>query len=152
MKRIKADIIIFVFLCLVSVFLYIETLDFPAGAETFPKVMLVIIFGLSAYQIIASALRKQLLKTNEQVGKEKQVDKKEIYNPYLIFVFSVIYALLITRLGFFTSTVVFIIGSTWYLGTRNLKTFVISTLGITVFIYFLFIMQLHVPLPKGILF
>ncbi len=152
MRKLKPDIIIFFFLCLISIFLYSKTLEFPDGAEIFPQVMIIFIFLISAYQILASFLRKQAFKTDEQVAKEKQIDKKELYNPYLIFIFSVIYALLIKTIGFFTATVIFVAGSAFYLGTRNIKSIVISAFGISIFIYFLFVTQLHVPLPKGILF
>lgn len=153
MRRLKADIIILCILCLVSIFLYYKSLSFPKGAETFPQVLVVIVLVLSVYQIAASFIKKEAFQQQkEQKDKSQHTNWVREYSPYIIFMFTVIYAILITRLGFFVSTFIFICSAMWFLGARRVTAYVFSTLGISLFIYFLFVMQLKVPLPKGILF
>ncbi|WP_051534219.1 tripartite tricarboxylate transporter TctB family protein [Desulfitibacter alkalitolerans] len=153
MRRLKADIILLCILCLVSIFLYYKSLNFPKGADTFPQVLIIIVLILSVYQIAASFIKKEAFQPQrEKQEKSLQISWNQKYSSYIIFIFSVAYAVLITRLGFFISTAIFISTAMWFLGARKLTAYVFSTLGISLFIYFLFVMQLKVPLPKGILF
>ncbi|HHY59001.1 MAG TPA: tripartite tricarboxylate transporter TctB family protein [Clostridia bacterium] len=147
MKNVKPDMIFLLLLMLISVPLYMQSRQFPMGADVFPKLLLVVILILSVYEFV------RLLGSKEQ--DQEQAARKgwqEKYNPVVVFAFCVIYAVCIKIIGFFTSTVVFVAATMWYLGVREIKTYVISIAGIGLFIYLLFVMQLKVPLPKGLLF
>ncbi|HHX50147.1 MAG TPA: tripartite tricarboxylate transporter TctB family protein [Clostridia bacterium] len=154
MKRLKSDVILLIGLCLVSIFLYYKSLAFPKGAEIYPRVLIVLILVLSIGQIIFSLLKERTVDEDSPDGEEEKQEKDfgQKYNPYLIFLFSIGYAILIKIMGFFVATAIFSAVSMWFLGLRKITTFVLSIGGISVFIYILFVLQLKVPLPKGILF
>lgn len=147
MKRLKADIIFTIALMLIAISLYLESSKFPKGADVFPKLMAGVILILSAYEILKYFIFNK--QENEKAGEK---DWQEKYNPYIIFIFCIALALLVKFLGFFSAITVFTAWTLWYLGIRKIKSFVFSIVGINIFIYLLFVMQLQVPLPRGILF
>ncbi|MEL7566886.1 MAG: tripartite tricarboxylate transporter TctB family protein [Dehalobacterium sp.] len=148
MKRLRADIIFTIVLMLTAILLYLESNKFPKGADVFPKLMVGVILVLSVYEIIKHFASNK----REEVGESGKKDWQEKYSPLIIFIFCIVLALLIKFLGFFTSITLFMAWTLWYLGMRKITSYIFSILGINLFIYFLFVMQLQVPLPRGILF
>ncbi len=68
-----------------------------------------------------------------------------------LFALLVIYAIILTRLGFFSSSALFIPAAALLLGYRN-PIFIILTTALTLtFLYLVFVLLLGVPLPEGIL-
>lgn len=147
MKKLKADIIFTIVLIIMALPLYLESNKFPTGGDVFPKLMVGVILVLSVYEII-----KYFMSNKQEAEESGEKDWREKYNPFIIFVFSIILALLIKFLGFFTAITLFTACTMWYLGIRKINSYIFSIIGINLFIYFLFVMQLQVPLPKGILF
>jgi len=147
MKKLRADIIFIIALIVLAIPLYLESSKFPTGGDVFPKLMIGVILVLSAYELI-----KYFMSNKETDDSSTEKDWQAKYNPYIIFIFCIILALLIKFIGFFTSITIFLIWTMWYLGIRKIKLFIFSVIGVNFFIYLLFVMQLQVPLPKGILF
>ena len=79
------------------------------------------------------------------------VTAKEMINPMIAFVMILVYTLLIPRIGFFVTSTVFMLIMMVWMGYRKILPMVLTTAGMMGFIYFLFVYQLHVPLPSGIL-
>ena len=71
--------------------------------------------------------------------------------PLLGYALIVVYILLIDVLGFFVSTTIFMVGYMLFLKMRKPLTLMLVTLGVDVFVYFLFVMQLKLNLPSGLL-
>lgn len=68
-----------------------------------------------------------------------------------MFAATILYLLLINALGFFFSSFLFMIGMVTILGFRSLMAIFAPALILLVFLYFLFVLQLRVSLPKGVL-
>jgi uncharacterized membrane protein YGL010W len=70
--------------------------------------------------------------------------------PYLIVLFSVIYVYLILFLGFFTSTALYFIFTSFFLGVRNYKSLFLTLIILIPLMYGFFVIFLKTNLPKGI--
>ena len=79
------------------------------------------------------------------------VTVKEMINPFIAYVMIAAYALLIPRVGFFVTSAVFMLIMMVWMGYRKVVPMVLTTGIMLGFIYFLFVVQLNVPLPSGIL-
>lgn len=73
-------------------------------------------------------------------------------SPMMALVLIAAYALLLDKIGFFVSSAVFMVGMMLFLGYRRVLNMAITIVGMLGFIYLLFVYQLHVALPAGILF
>lgn len=132
----------FIFIVL-SLGLYRVTMEFPRGANIFPQLALGSIIFLSIIMGILDLKKKRQTSKPQNSGW---------WRPYIIFALTTLYIVSITYLGFFVSTSIFVIIIMFYLGLRNLSSYVVTLTVIMVFYYLLFIKLLHVPLPQGLIF
>ena len=87
-------------------------------------------------------------------NKETYTSKKKIainFRPSIILLISFIYVLSILFLGFFVSTIIFFIISSYYLGVKNLKQIFFTLIILIPFMYIFFSLFLKTNLPKGFL-
>ncbi|HBW38032.1 tripartite tricarboxylate transporter TctB family protein [Desulfosporosinus sp. BICA1-9] len=147
MSQRTVDRIIVLFLLVMSISLYVIAEGFPSGADTFPKVMLSFIFIFSLI-LLWTTFRSKKIETSNEV----KIDFRKAGRPYLTLIFCVIYVFGVQYLGFFVSTAIFGALFMMYLGVKNYLTILISLASLLSVVYLLFVLQLRVPLPKGILF
>jgi len=79
------------------------------------------------------------------------VHAKEMVNPMIAFLMILVYTLLIPRVGFFITSAIFMLIMMVWMGYRKIVPMLLTTAIMLGFIYFLFVIQLSVPLPSGIL-
>jgi hypothetical protein len=87
-------------------------------------------------------------------NKENYKLKKSIninFRPYIILIISFFYVLSILVLGFFVSTIIFFILSSYYLGVKNFKHIFLTLIILIPFMYIFFSLFLKTNLPKGFL-
>lgn len=70
----------------------------------------------------------------------------------IIFVIMIAYAVLLHFFGFIPATLVFVAATMLAMGERRPMWILLTTLGITGFIYVLFALVMNVVLPQGVLF
>ena len=98
-----------------------------------------------------------LLSVNSVINRDKPahdcgvVTVKEMIDPMIAFVMILAYTLLIPRVGFFTTSTVFMLIMMVWMGYRKPIPMILTTAGMMGFIWYLFVFSLNVPLPKGIL-
>ena len=71
--------------------------------------------------------------------------------PFIILLISFVYVLSILVLGFFVSTIIFFILSSYYLGVKNFKHIFFTLILLIPFMYFFFSLFLRTNLPRGFL-
>ncbi|MDK2784689.1 MAG: putative tricarboxylic transport rane protein [Bacillota bacterium] len=146
----QSDRIIAVIIVAFSLWLYGVADEFPKGTDTFPKLLLVTLIFLATL-LFAQSLRRQ--RESVHAGeKSEKVSARNFVPPAITFLGCVAFVALVPVLGYFTSGVLFSAAMMFYLGARRMRTFLISIAGVMLFIYILFIMQLRVPVPHGLLF
>lgn len=109
----------------------------PDGAKAYPLFLLVCSYVVSIVLFI------QPQKQEEKIGKE---------NALRIALFAVmigISLLLLTRIGYILSTLIFLYAGLWYLKLKKGMLFFVFPLVLTLSMYFLFTRGLSVILPEG---
>jgi len=127
--RISAFIFLLIFLIYsylageIRVFAFDENADF--NARTFPK--------LISYLGIIVSLLTLVLSKNE----EENMSQYEWISVIILFALVFSYGLLIKTIGFFVSTNLFLIVSYLYLGVRNFKVIILSSLPVVAGLQFM---------------
>ena len=127
--RISAFIFLLIFLIYsylageIRVFAFDENADF--NARTFPK--------LISYLGIIVSLLTLVLSKNE----EENMSQYEWISVIILFALVFSYGLLIKTIGFFVSTNLFLIVSYLYLGVRNYKVIILSSLPVVAGLQFM---------------
>ena len=152
-KYVDADVIVSIFLILVSVYVFVDARSFPADSGLGPMICSVLLVIGSLFVLHAGLKKTRDFRKNAtaEMVEKKRTEVKDLGVSLVSLAFCVGYLLLIPRLGFFASTTIFMISFMLYLNVRNYALILIITLGINAILYFLFITQLNVRLPKGIL-
>ena len=154
MKRyIDRDIWAGGFLTLLAAYVLITASSFKGESKVFPLFVAALLLVASVVVVYGGVKKTQKIRGSadpelEQTMKE---DAAERQMALVSFLFCVGYVLLIVPLGFFLSTTVFLVTYMLYLGVRKWKTIVAVALCTDIVLYFLFVSQMRVMLPKGIL-
>jgi hypothetical protein len=150
-KQIHHDVYIGLSMIFLALVAFIKALSMPEDAAQFPKLMAVILIIFSIW-IVYVGIKKTRLIESGKVKKEDIITFEKTKMPLISFIIVVIYTMLINILGFFVSTTLFVAAFMYFYKIRDFKRIIITLLGLNAFIYFLFVIQLKVPLPKGIIF
>lgn len=117
--------------------------DFPDGGDLFPRVISAVILLFSAGLLFLGGRKAASGK-----GEAKPPEGKS----YLTMVLTVLYVAGISLLGFFVSTVFFLLILMYALGIRRLGSYATVLASVVVLYYLVFVRVLHVQFPQGILF
>ena len=143
-----SDIFIGIFIIIISAGILVMSKDLPADSAIFPRLVVGIMIFLSVLMIISSIRVGKHEDTNTE-STEKKIDYKDILKAILLIL---TYIILITKLGFFTSTTLFIASFMICFGERSVKKILSAVVILNFFIYLIFVTQLNVPLPQGLIF
>lgn len=158
------EIVIGIFLILLSALIYFNSGDFPQLNEThldpgsYPKLIAVLMFSLSLILVIKQTVI--LVRTKEVGFKNSFKDfLQKQWHEYRLVIFSFIvlalYIFSINLLGFIVTTITFIILSGLLIGPlkkKNIITICIVSFSTTLGVYFFFENVLYVRFPDGIFF
>ena len=140
----KINMIIGIISFIFSVGILISSNSMPGQSAMFPK-YLSIIFGILSICLILISLR---ISDEENNKVDKFFSIPMVKGAILVLV----YILLIQLIGFFIATSIFTVIFMILYKEKSKKKILFTTLGINIFIYILFVLQLNVPLPTGLLF
>jgi uncharacterized membrane protein len=136
---------------IISAGIFYSAMDFPMGAEVFPKFLAGSMFLLSAVMLLTTIRSYTKLRAAEEAPEQPQAEKKHIILPFVVFAIIFIYVVLIPITGFFTISLLFIITILRLLEVKRIKHYLLTTVILIGGIYFLFVMQLNIPVPQGFL-
>ena len=138
------DLVIGLIVVALGVFMWIQTVvnDMEAQSRSFSRFVLGVFILLGAILIVIS-----LINARKPAGKEVTI--KEFKNPMIMFAIIVAYAYLMTLIGFFPATLLFMPAAMIYMGYKRILPMVCVTIGMNLFIWVLFVYSLKVRLPKG---
>jgi len=143
----RPEVIISLFLVLMSVYLYWLTFDFPqgklsrtAGPAAMPRLWL---WGIAIFSLwlIVDSLRKE---------KKENAKSYNMKKALMLAFLTAIYLSIISFLGYYVSTFLFLIAGAYLLLFRKHLIILITSAGFSLFSYFVFYKILGVPLPLGI--
>lgn len=142
LKDIHSDVWMGAILIILSVVFYMMTGSFNnPDAATWPRAILICIMILSAFLIIHG-----ITLTQKKVGSDL-IPGKLLKGSALALVAIVVYAIVMSFTGYFLSTAIFLPLGMFALGQRNWKAILGVTVGLEVFVYVLFVVQLQLRMP-----
>jgi putative tricarboxylic transport membrane protein len=122
----------------------------PIGPAFYPRVILLLTILLSLILVIQGLAADQREKNKQSTSSESWLKK---YRPtFLAFLVFGLYVLLLPRLGYLLSTVMFVTALQWLLGAPSLRRLpgsLVVGVGTSLVTYMVFEKYLHVFLPKG---
>jgi len=130
-----------------ALFLTVSSWDYPFISALYPRMLLISGFVLSGIKVVRM-LRNKGPKAEEQVG-----DGETLRYPERMWVYlgcGILYMVLMPLLGFILSSLVTLM-ILFGLYRINLKTTLGVSIGTALALYFIFVVALDVPLPKGVL-
>ena len=158
----------------ISLYVYAEAIEFPVGGGTFPlftagsAIVLCLIMLAGSFPEWADNIRNFLKRSDRPGGKwladmfrrggadrDARITFDFSYGkmkPLLIVVFSVIYVLAMFRLGYFTTSILFLSMAAWMVGIRSIRAIALTAAILFPLMYVFFVVFLHANMPKGILF
>jgi len=141
------DLVIGILVMALGIFMWTYTMGprVSDANKSFSRFVLALFIGLGLILTVISIV-------NGKKPRGKEVSIKEFRNPMIMYLLIIVYVLLMTKLGFFSASILFMPAVMLYMGYRKPIPLVCVTAGMLAFIYVLFVVQLKVKLPDGILF
>jgi len=143
--KLKFDTVIAILLMLLGIVFWVDIGTAPYRVRYYPRYIILIMFVPVVILFVRSLIPKY---------REKLPDLQLRLNRKVLFciVSTLIYILLIPLVGYYSTTFIFITGVMVFLGARKWFIIVPVTIGMIVFVYFMFTRLLLISLPKGFLF
>jgi len=143
LKKSFPDVIISIVLLAFLTSLAVQVPEIPDVSRGYPLFLMVVCYAMTIILLLKSVLK---LKTEEK-EETKVAEQAKIIIPYCVMIFA--YLLLMTRIGYIISTVLFIIVSLIYLKLKSKVVMVALAACMTMVLYLVFTNILTVILPRG---
>ena len=127
---------------------FAETLKLPVESQTYPKFIVIILFGLTTLYLIQMIMNAVKYGTESGKSQFKDFQPKQFF---VCLVLSLLYILAVINIGFYVSTAVFLVASLYFLKVKPLYI-AIATVALLLLIYCAFTLFLRVQLPSNLLF
>jgi len=147
-KFISTDVFIGVFLTITTFIFLVQAMRFPGRSKYFPTFVLVTLLVLSIC-LIGVGIYKTIL---ARQGKKDFTNPEMKIRPFFILGSVFVYIFCMGKLGFFSASALFLPCGMLLFGQRKPLIIIGSTIGVLVYLYWMFVIQLRVTMPKGILF
>ena len=149
------DMYLGLFIILFSIVVYVGTLSYPHESAYFARFILFLLAFLGC-TLLVKEIRRQI--SSAGLLKADQGETVLLWNQpafrkvAMMIAFSVIFLLILTKVGFFVTTLFYLPVMIWMLGIKKRTTIALSTGVVVFFIFLIFRVFLKVPFPEGLLF
>ena len=159
-KYFHQDFVLAVILLLVGIAFFAGSFMIPRSdnpvnnIHTFPQLASGALIVFSLFNVKDGWEKSKKLTEDIAAGKDivPEISIKKLKFPLLGAGIILVYAVGIAILGFFVSTAVFMVGMIYWLGYRKVWVILVTTVGLELFIYVLFVRVLYTRMPPGLLF
>jgi putative tricarboxylic transport membrane protein len=152
----RKDSYVAIFLLVFCGLVYWESYRYPHASAYFPQIIILLLAIMSCALLGKSILegrKKKIAGDRTAGGKGPSFWKKEgVRKVILMIAVFIIYLLVMSSIGFYLTTFIYLPVMIWLLGVRKIKVIAFSTVFVLIFIYLVFSAFLKVPIPEGILF
>lgn len=136
-----------VLLLMVAAGVFVVSSDFPRGPSItgpafFPRIVAMLIATFALAQ-----LGKTLYVSNV---RSHEITREITFRVLAALGLVIVYVLALPWFGFVAGTIIFLVVAMWYSGVESLLQAAIVAVGITLALYYTFIVFLHIPLPEGV--
>lgn len=142
------SLISFLFLIIITI-MFIATRSLIPEAAIFPYILMAVLLILTL-SILKTGIKRDDYGAHGDDEEELTVDR--LKSPMFVFFLIFVYCVLITIIGFFPSTIIFVFVYLFLNNVKSIKLIGGTLIGVVLFIYWLFVVQLNVRLPTGIFY
>ena len=143
MKKSFADMIIGIVLLAFLTSLVVQVPAIPEVSRGYPLVLLIISYVMTIWLLVTSVLKQK----KEEKQETQVVEQVKIIVPYCLMI--TVYLVMMSKIGYIASTVLFMIASLIYLKLKNKVVLAVLSVLLTIILYFVFTNFLTVILPRG---
>ena len=143
MKKSFADMIIGIVLLAFLTSLAVQVPAIPEVSRGYPLVLLIISYVMTIWLLVTSVLKQK----KEEKQETQVVEQVKIIVPYCLMI--TVYLVMMSKIGYIASTVLFMIASLLYLKLKNKVVLAVLSVLLTIILYFVFTNFLTVILPRG---
>lgn len=147
MKKLNGDRMISLFLIAFCGLSYYLSFSFSSEARSYPHFMIFCLFFFSLV-LLVNTFVKSKKKEKDYIDKGK-IDISRLLS---IGILTVIYIVVLSKIGFYSSTVIYLLCAMSLLGIKNIKLLLFVTGIFLLLLYSIFNVFLQLPKPEGILF
>ncbi len=144
MSKKYIDILVSIFFIVLAILLYRSTATYPKSA-LFTTAVYVKFLAISLG--IAGLL--QLLFSFKIDASQKIIFAKNPKKFFILVVSLILYVWIMRYIGFIISTLLFLPATMWFMGYKKFVKSVIISIGITLFVYILFVRIFEIQLPEA---
>ena len=148
--KIHPDVVIAIISIIFATILIKEIGEYPADVKMFPMIFIYIFIMLMIIILIGGI--KKTIKPDMVPEAEWWVKMEVLRSPLITAAFVIIYVALITVIGFYIATLIYLLIAMRFFGEKRWKVNIGVTIGLVVFCYILFDIALSVTLPIGKVF
>jgi len=139
-----------IFTFIIGGYFFYKGASMPSSASLFPNIVAGLVFLLSGAMVVRSL--KEVRDGKGVPDKQEGAQQKPIISRVIFFTVSIaLYIYLIPGIGYFIATPLFMTVAYLYLRAAGIMKAMIISLCFSLFIYFLFVWFLKLPIPLGIL-
>ena len=142
-RALRQEICVSVIIMAFAVTAFVLSLPMPGQAPIFPRMASAFLFLCGLGLLIGTLLRHK----KGLPAETPAVEPSTMANPLIAFVIILIYALGFQYVGFYVTTFVVTTLLMLFMGIRSVKTWALVEGILLVFLYWLFTVQLSVPMP-----
>lgn len=143
MKKSFADMIIGIVLLAFLTSIAVQVPAIPEVSRGYPLVLLIISYVMTIWLLVTSVLKQK----KEEKQETQVVEQVKIIVPYCLMI--TVYLVMMSKIGYIASTVLFMIASLIYLKLKNKVVLAVLSVLLTIILYFVFTNFLTVILPRG---
>ena len=148
--RIHRDIPACLVIIVIGLLFLGEARNYPADTARFPAFFAIVMLVLTSV-VLVSAIIKSIKMTAQSEDAEEAINGNNAKSPLMCALAIGAYALAISYIGFYVSTIIFVIVFMYLQGYRDIKKAIIIAIIGDIAFYAIFQLVLGVYLPKGIL-
>ena len=152
----RRDSYVAIFLLVFCGLAYWEAYPYPHGSAYFPRILILLLAVMSCALMAKSILqgrREKVQKDRPPGVNGSSLWKKEVATKVVLMIaVSVVYLFIMSSVGFYLTTFIYLPLMIWLLGVRKKRVIALSTGFVLIFIYLVFSTFLKVPIPEGIAF
>lgn len=142
-KAFRQSICVSVIIMAFSVAAFLFSLPMPGQAPIFPRMAAAFLFLCGLGLLIGSIRRRN----KGEPADVPAVDFSKLQSPFITLALMVVYALGFRYVGFYVTTAVITLALMLFMGIRSIRTLVLVEVVLLAFLYFLFTIELKVPMP-----
>lgn len=152
MKNKSKEIFFALAITVISSLLLLVSFTYPPKSSEFPRFLCSLMLLFSVLILIKAARSKTVATENNNSEESSGNVISKLKVPAIVFSLTISYIAGIIYIGYFVSSIIFLIGTMSIFGKQKFLTKTIATAGFLIVVYALFVSFLGLRLPQGLLF